>query len=73
MADETVMVENSSNVVSYAYSRSKSMLTVEFKGGATYEYKGVPELVFEQMKLAESKGSFVSNRLKGYYEFGRVK
>ena len=67
MGDEKITVDNSSNIASYAYSPTRSVLTIEFKNGKFWEYERVPYLVFHQMKNAESKGQFFSQRVKPYY------
>lgn len=71
--DERVAVTNSSNIESYAYSTTRGVLIIEFKNGAEWEYKGVPESVFLDMKKAESKGQFFATRVKPFYQGGRVK
>jgi len=69
---QTIAVANSSNIASFAYSPKRSVLTVEFKSGATWEYEEVPELIFEGMKAAESKGSYLAKRIRGYYHGRRI-
>lgn len=72
MVDEKIVVEGSSNVVSYAYSPIRGVLTIEFKSGGTWEYENVPDKVFQDMKEAPSKGSFVHQRINGYYQGRRI-
>jgi len=62
----------SSNIARFAYDASREVLIVEFINGGTYEYFDVGESVFEQMKSAPSRGSFLANSIKGNYRYARV-
>lgn len=77
MTEETIKVRNSNNVESFGYIPTRSVLFVEFKDGALYEYEKVPPQIFEQMKLRNqssgSVGSFLHQRVKGYFDARRVK
>lgn len=60
---------DSSNLEQIGYDSESSELHVTFKNGNTYVYLNVPEAVFEDMKFADSKGSFLNRVVKGSYEF----
>ena len=62
----------SSNVSRFAYNSESQVLTVEFKNGGTYNYFDVPEIVFEQIKSASSKGQFLAQQIKGSYRYARA-
>lgn len=62
----------SSNLAGFGYETSTQVLTVEFKNGGRYNYYDVPEVVFEQMKAAPSKGQFLAQSIKGIYRYARV-
>lgn len=62
----------SSNIARYQYNTDAHVLTVEFKNGGTYAYYDVPEMVFDQMQAAESKGQFLAQNIKGVYRYARV-
>ena len=62
----------SSNISRFAYSLESLVLTVEFKNGGTYNYFDVPEIIFEQMKSASSKGQFLAQQIKGGYRYARA-
>lgn len=80
MATETterITTSDSSNIASFAYSPKTSVLTVEFKNAAgtitaTWGYSKVPASIFAQMKLAQSKGSFLRARVIGYFDSKKV-
>lgn len=73
MSTQTVEAPSAaSRIARYGYRDSESILFVEFKDGAKYEYDKVPAEIFEEMQKAESVGSFLHNRVKGYYDARKV-
>lgn len=67
---EWVETPESSNIARFGYENQ--ILTVEFLNGGTYNYYDVPEMVFEQMKVAPSKGQFLAQSIKGVYRYARA-
>lgn len=61
-------VANSSAVTGTGYDAQRGILAVQFKGGKTYHYEGVPPAVVESMGKAESVGKFVSANVVGKFE-----
>ena len=53
-------------------SEAGGILTVEFHGGGTYEYRGVPLEVFTNLTQAVSVGSFFGKEIKPKYFFRRI-
>jgi hypothetical protein len=53
----------------FGYDAARRNLEVRFKHGKTYVYLNVPPATFEQMQAAESKGQFVTENVKGVFEF----
>lgn len=43
-------------------------LEVEFSSGKTYQYFGVPDEVFEDMKNSVSMGKFFNQKIKSTYD-----
>lgn len=62
----------SSSIASAGYSPETSTLEVEYRNGSVYQYFAVPKSVFESLLAAESKGTFVSERIRGHYPYRRV-
>lgn len=62
----------SSNLASVGYDPITSVLEIEFRSGAVYQYFDVPEGVFLGLMAAPSKGSFVWSDIRGYYRYARV-
>lgn len=63
----------STNVASVGYSRRLRALEIEFTRGAIYRFLKVQPDVYRDMMAAPSKGHFIAERLRGIYEFVRVR
>ena len=63
----------STNVASVGYSRQLHALEIEFTRGAIYRFLNVPPSVHRELLAAESKGHFIAEKLRGKYEFVRVR
>lgn len=62
---------SSSAISSLGYDERKSVLEVEFQSGAVYDYFEVPPKVWRELQAADSKGRFVSRRIRDRYPFVR--
>lgn len=70
MINQNIEVFNefeSSNIEEISYSYPNSTLYVKFKEGAKYEYKNIPENLFQSFKIAPSKGVFFHRNIKPFY------
>ena len=47
------------------------ILTVEFRKSGVYNYHSVPEWLFQQMEIADSKGKFLNRYIKGKFNYDR--
>ncbi len=77
MSDQTITTADSSNIASYGYAPTRSVFIVEYKdkaGNVTakWEYEKVPPQIFEDAKQAASIGSFIRQRVLGYYDGKKV-
>ena len=63
----------SSVVAAIRYDASKSTLRVVYVSGAVYDYKKVPEKIYNEMKTAFSKGEYLNKQIKPNYKFEKVK
>ena len=63
---------SSSNLASIGYEPMTQTLEVEFHGGRVYQYYGVPEQMFEEIKRAPSAGIFFNMYIKEGYPYSRV-
>lgn len=59
-------------IKSFSYDAAKQWLRVVFVSGTVYVYKKVPEKVYEEMRNAFSKGTFLNERIKGTYAFEKI-
>lgn len=58
---------NSSNIWSIGYDFESSTLEIEFKGGAVYQYQGVPQHEYEALLSAGSKGSYFHANIRSRF------
>jgi KTSC domain len=63
---------DSSNIARFGFDHQSSVLFIEFKKSGSYQYFDVPEALFDAMKLAESKGQFFAQNVKGVFRFARA-
>jgi len=62
----------SSNIARYRYDDTARILTVEFRSGGRYNYYDVPQVVYNEIKVAPSKGQFLATRVKGAFRYARA-
>jgi hypothetical protein len=63
-----------SSVVSHMlYNTSTSTLRIFFISGRVYDYKDVPEEIFNEMKAAFSKGVYFNQYIKDRYQFEKIR
>ena len=63
----------SSVIAEMKYDPVQSTLRVQFVSGLIYEYQKVPLEVFQAMRKAFSKGTFLNQYIKGNYEFKKLR
>lgn len=66
-----MMVCDSSQIARIGHCPETNTLAVEFKRGGIWHYFGVPVETFEEMKAADSVGSYFHHNIKGTYAHGR--
>lgn len=65
-------VDNSSNIESIGYDLDTATLEIEFKNNSIYQYFDVPQNIFNDLMMAESKGQYLAQHIKGVYRYSRV-
>jgi hypothetical protein len=65
-------VVESSSLRSIGYDRETQTLEVEFHGGRTYRYLGVPPEVWAGLRHAASKGQFFQTFVRDRFDTTRV-
>jgi hypothetical protein len=63
----------STNLASAAYSSERSLLEVEFRDGAVYQFFDVPAVCFEQLLASDSKGVFFNRNIRSHFRFQRLR
>jgi len=63
----------SSVIAHMKYNEHTNVLRITYVSGSVYDYIGVPPEVFEEMRVAQSKGTFLNYSIKGKYRYKKVK
>ena len=63
----------SSVVAAIKYDAKTSKLRVVYVSGSVYDYKKVPEKVYNEMRNAASKGEFLNKHIKPRYEYEKIR
>lgn len=73
--EEWISDFSSTNVAGFGYNLKEKKLTVEFYGtkrnpeNSIYDYYDVPKTIFDGMKDASSKGTYLTNHIKGVFRY----
>jgi hypothetical protein len=62
----------SSNLSGVDYNADTQTLTIQFSSGALYEYAGVSQNVYEQLRSSGSPGRFFQTAIRDAYPTQRV-
>ena len=68
---EWISTPESSNIAGFCYDEASQTLIVEFNSGVRYDYYDVLQHVYDEMKLADSKGKYLNAKIKGVYRYAR--
>ena len=63
----------SSTMVSAGYAKDTRLLDIEFRSGAIYRYRQVPESVYAALSAARSKGRFFGTEIRGKFSCEKVR
>lgn len=63
---------DSSNIAAIGYDSASETLEIEFLNGAVYQYFDIPEVHFEGIMNADSKGQYLAQNIKGAFRYSRV-
>ncbi|MEO6327853.1 MAG: KTSC domain-containing protein [Ginsengibacter sp.] len=63
----------SSGVSAFTYNSSNNTLRITFVSGMMYDYKNVPEEVYQAMKVSGAKRTYLNKHIKGRYTFEKLK
>jgi hypothetical protein len=62
----------SSVIKSMDYDAAAAVLKIIFVSGVIYEYKNVPENVYQSMKSSSSKGTYLNTHIKNNFEYKKL-
>lgn len=62
----------SSNLASVGYDPATETLEIEFLKSGIYEYKNVPQVVYDELMRATSHGTYFSSEIKNTYPNEKV-
>lgn len=65
-------VKDSSTIKNYTYDTAESVLSVEFKNGGVYRYLDVPKSIVDELDIAESKGKYHAEFIRGEFEYEKL-
>ena len=63
---------SSSNLAAVGYDEETQTLRVTFKKGPTYDYRGVPPKVYEQLMSAESVGQYFHSNIRSDFPYSKI-
>ncbi|PAX51909.1 KTSC domain-containing protein [Brunnivagina elsteri] len=63
----------SSMVQAVGYDEGSQTLEVVFSNGKTYKYFQVPKQIYEQLLVAESKGSYMQDAVIDCYQYRQIR
>jgi hypothetical protein len=67
MTAEAVPVE-STLLAAMSYRADAALLYLEFRDGALYGYRDVPQEIYEGLLTAPSKGVYFNREIRGHFE-----
>ena len=63
---------SSSSLAEIGYDVSTQTMEICFKSGRIYQYFDVPQVIYDELRTAESPGGYLSTRVKGEFRYARV-
>lgn len=56
-----------------AYDQDRTILQLEFRGGAVYQYFQVPRQTYQDLWRADSKGAYFNRRIRNVFRCARLR
>lgn len=60
-------------IANIMYDAVTANLRITFVSGMIYEYKNVPQEVYNALKTSGAKGIYLNRNIKGKYKFEKIK
>ena len=61
--------DGSSSIVAAGYDMIAQILEIEFTSGAVYAYKIVPQRIWDEFQVAQSRGTYFQTFIRPCFEF----
>jgi hypothetical protein len=68
---QRVFVE-STTLASAGHDAQSTVLELQFRNGALYQYFGVPPRIYGDLMRADSKGGYFNHNIRGKYPYQRI-
>lgn len=68
---ERIQVQ-SSNIAAIGYDSATETLEVEFIHSGIYEYRNVPDMIYDELMNASSHGSYLNREIKNIYPYEKI-
>lgn len=62
----------SSNLAAIGYDPDTEILEVEFLNGSVYEYKNVPQVVYDELMSSSSHGTYFNSQIRNTYPSAKI-
>lgn len=62
----------STNIEMVGYNVQQNLLMVQFKGGSTYVYTGVPQEIAGPLFSIQGAGKYFADNIKGRYVYSKI-
>ena len=63
---------NSTSLSTVGYRDRPALLELEFRGGAIYQYWGVPEATYQGLLLSQSKGAYFNRYIRNRFAYAKI-
>jgi hypothetical protein len=63
----------SSLLATAGYDSGQSILQLELRDGAVYQYFDVPEEIYHRLLAAESKGNYFNRYIRGHFRYALLR
>ena len=57
---------------SVGYDKASQVLQLQYNSGATYRYKNVPQITYDEMMSASSVGAYVMKNIAHKFDFDKI-
>jgi hypothetical protein len=73
LAEAPSIPVQSSLLANVAYASGESILQLEFRNGAIYQFFDVPQEIYTRLLAAESKGNYFNRRIRSHFRYALVR